>query len=404
MDLFYGKRPDLIDGRVPAIIERGPKESIDQYIERLLSRFDEHSPLLREMYEVGRYWLKYKGIFWHQNRLEERRDMQSFGFVDKIPSRCILQTAARFQIDLGAPFHVDQQIFDHRGMSATSQAVLFLHEAIYYVAAKYMGHQTSSSVIRLVSWLIKADEEIDPSKLQRKLSRLNFGGFELGVSFARWAGPITDHQVEPLPKFEDPESLVVLNSAVELIRFAQQMVDDFNFENRRLLGRAQTFLAENDEPVCFELFPCRLYWDEELRNFLFSKKRQSESLGEELVEATDEFFEAAEGRLNDYYVQNIQNSLLSLDLSDSDRAFYIHQQFLKELIPAVLRSMRITFDYRHRTLESKYFIIEPHSGRQDRGTVYAGLSDENYFEVVFSPSPYLYNHLDKIASVVFDLD
>lgn len=155
-DLYEARIPRGLGARVPSIVALRQGESAREYAERIARRFDAYIPVVGKIIRSGTSMLPDARILMRPSGLNRIHDENDVGYIEA--SRCVVATmAAQYKAGENTQLQLDARLFSHALHSPLSQAVLFLHEAIYYSARTYAQHEDSRATRTLVSALINED-------------------------------------------------------------------------------------------------------------------------------------------------------------------------------------------------------------------------------------------------------
>jgi hypothetical protein len=157
-DLFEARLPRGIDSKIPEIIDIADDETLESYIINRKARFDNLSEGIQNAFEEGMELIPSSRIRFYNGGLIQQNDTDDFGIVDV--ERCVVQTMAA-QRNWGNHFelYIDSRLFNHKGHSRLSKAVLLIHEYIYAYSRWQLSHEFSSRTRKLVELIITYDKD-----------------------------------------------------------------------------------------------------------------------------------------------------------------------------------------------------------------------------------------------------
>ena len=152
-DLYEAKMGRGLNGRSQPILEIGANESVRDYVERIAKRYENYLPKITQTIHGGMF--DDKQIIMRNSALDRVYDEHDVG---EVPTLCEVVTMARQYYSGTLPFlQIDQRLFNHPKHSRLSQAILFLHEAVYYSARVIASHTNSRATRTLVGELIRSE-------------------------------------------------------------------------------------------------------------------------------------------------------------------------------------------------------------------------------------------------------
>ena len=152
-DLFEARMPRGISGIVPQILDIETGESVRDYSERIAKRYENYIPDLARTIRYGSSAFPEDKIILRPAGLDRVHDEHDVGYIDSL--HCVVATMAR-QYHSGAQIflQIDRRLFQSPKHSILSQAVLFLHESVYYAARALSNHENSRATRALVGVMI----------------------------------------------------------------------------------------------------------------------------------------------------------------------------------------------------------------------------------------------------------
>jgi len=153
-DLFEARMPRGLDHVEPKIIAFAEGENIRSYVERIAKRFSAFIPVISASIRRGSDTFNENHILIRPGGLKRVHDENDVGYIDA--SRCVVATmAVQYEAGNDTYLQIDSRLYYHPTHSHLSQAVLFLHEALYYVA-RSNGQRDSRNTRLAVGSLINA--------------------------------------------------------------------------------------------------------------------------------------------------------------------------------------------------------------------------------------------------------
>lgn len=163
---------ELIDSGLDVeIMSAGASETASQILERIFKFYPlpryvspEERPVVRESYEQLIKNVQFVGTPLH--RAYDSREIENYDIDEK----CALTTMA-FQRN--GDLTIDRRLFTHARHSNLSKALLYLHEALYYIALQ-RGYSDSLSTQKLLKILISRRDNITPENWLKEARKLDF--------------------------------------------------------------------------------------------------------------------------------------------------------------------------------------------------------------------------------------
>lgn len=169
------------------IIESLDGESVEEYIERIFSRFSFYYPELHKQLVSAQRQIPLKEA-WHEGfGLRPEQDFSVVGQIDT--SKCLL-TSLMVQETIGAAvnLHIDNRLWTHKALSSLEKGVMYLHEIVhFYLRHKYRQELKRGKQLRLadiarrvVLYLITYEAQRTYEDFFLKLDSLGFASFPSG--------------------------------------------------------------------------------------------------------------------------------------------------------------------------------------------------------------------------------
>jgi len=173
LDLYQARQPRGLPSVTPSLVPLLPNETENQYINRILARFDRTVPTISDLIRVSRKELSTDKIIMSPAPLKtvfDADELQSF----EDSGDCVLATIA-VQYSEGdlTYLHIDERLFNHPKNSQLSRNALLLHEYVYLPARK-RGQKTSRPTRDLVGVMLTETPVLSVGEVLRIATRLGF--------------------------------------------------------------------------------------------------------------------------------------------------------------------------------------------------------------------------------------
>lgn len=153
-DLYEARMERGLDrGQRPEVIGISESESLRDYSEKIAKRFELFFPEISRTIRFGNKAFVDTNIILRPSGLTLVHDENDVGYIDAL--NCVVATmATQYSVGDKIFLQLDQRLFQHRLHSKLSQAVLFLHESIYYAARVLTKHEDSRNTRILIGAII----------------------------------------------------------------------------------------------------------------------------------------------------------------------------------------------------------------------------------------------------------
>jgi hypothetical protein len=141
-----------IKGGDSKLIELKEDESPSDYIERLISRFDEVLPTFSAKMRNAMERIPLRDARFYPHGISPENDFTSVGLIDL--SKCVLSSIfVQERVKNKEYLHLDERLFSHSKHGSFSRAVGYLHEIVYLIM-RDQGDSTSDAARKIVTELI----------------------------------------------------------------------------------------------------------------------------------------------------------------------------------------------------------------------------------------------------------
>lgn len=171
-DLYEAKKRRGLDSKKPEIIKIKDNEKIYEYFDRLGKRFEKNVYVMKGFIDFGKKLIPDTNLIFHESAVKYQNDL---GSVTLPGPNCLISTIAA-QVNFNDYFevHIDERLFNHPKHTKQSKATLILHELIYALGRKELGHKDSGATRNVVRYFISYHETFTEGVVAKALHDLGF--------------------------------------------------------------------------------------------------------------------------------------------------------------------------------------------------------------------------------------